>query len=368
MELKNASMAKLSAEDSTEIPYDPNRTGLLLVNLGTPKAPTTEAVREYLLEFLSDPRVIDIPKWARDLLLKYIILPRRSPKSAAAYRSIWMPGGSPLLVHSKRLRENVCALDENLAVYFSMRYGSPSLEKGLAVLTAAGCGRIVVFPLYPQFAESSTGSTIARLRKLAKKMDPKPELLFVPPFYEEPSFIDAFAAVARPVLDSFQPDHVLFSFHGLPERHVKKTDESGAHCLVKKDCCDAIREVNRNCYKAQCYATARALRTTLGLEPDATTVAFQSRLGRTPWIQPFTDVVLDQLGARGVKRLAVMCPAFVADCLETLEEIGIRAKEQFAKHGGELILVPSLNSSTPWARAILGLAERAGLACSPSPP
>lgn len=359
-------MAKPSLEPQP--PGSPDRVGLLLVNLGTPKEPTTEAVREYLAEFLSDPRVIDIPDWQRKLLLKFLILPRRSPRSAEAYRKIWTAGGSPLLVHSKRLVESVRALDENLPVALAMRYGKPTIERGLEVLAEAGCEKIVVFPLYPQFAESSTGSTIAKVTKVARRMKPSPEISFVPAFYDDPGFISAFADTARPALESFAPDHVLFSFHGLPERHVKRTDETGAHCLVKADCCEAIVQANRNCYRAQCFATARALRVALSLPDGKSSVAFQSRLGRTPWIRPYTDVVLDELAASGVKRLAVMCPAFVADCLETLEEIGIRAKEQFARHGGELILVPSLNSSTPWARAVLGLARRAGLACpAPSP-
>lgn len=354
--------------NDTQPAMSDRRTGLLLVNLGTPAAPTTTAVREYLAEFLSDPRVIDIPDWQRKLLLKFIILPRRSPKSAAAYRSIWMPGGSPLLVHSKRLIESVRALDENLSVFLAMRYGKPTIERGLELLAESGCGKVVVMPLYPQFAESSTGSTIAKVEKVAKRMKPRLDISFVPAFYDDPGFISAFATIARPTLAEFRPDHVLFSFHGLPERHVKRTDESGAHCLAKADCCAAIVKANRNCYRAQCFATARALRAELGLSEQQCSVAFQSRLGRTPWIRPFTDVVLDELAAAGVKRLAVMCPSFVADCLETLEEIGIRAKEQFARHGGELTLVPSLNSSTTWARAVLGIAQRAGLACpAPSP-
>jgi protoporphyrin/coproporphyrin ferrochelatase len=340
----------------------PSRDGLLLVNLGTPKAPTKFQVGKYLAEFLSDPRVIDIPAVARKLLLSFVILPFRTPKSAAAYRSIWMRAGSPLLVHSKRLLGAVRALDQDLAAALAMRYGSPSIRRGIDHLIESGCDHIVVMPLYPQFAESSTGSTMAQVEHEIRRMNPKPRISFVPAFYDDPGFIEAFAGVARREFESFRPDHVLFSFHGLPERHVKRTDPTGRHCLATANCCDAIVAANRNCYRAQCFATARALTTALGLDAANTTIAFQSRLGRTPWIQPYTDIVLDELAAKGVKRLAVMCPAFVADCLETLEEIGIRAKEQFARHGGELLLVPSLNSSTVWAGAVLSIARRAGLA------
>ena len=335
--------------------------GLLLVNLGTPDEPTAPAVRRYLRQFLSDPRVLDIHPVGRAALLNMVILPRRPAQSAAAYRKIWDPTrGSPLLFHSQDLAQQVGErLGAGWRVELAMRYGSPSIEAALERLRATGADEIVVLPLYPQYAASSTGSSLEEVYRIAAARWNTPSIAAVPPFYDEESFIAAFAAVGRPVLEREKPDHVLFSFHGLPERHMRKSDESGRHCLASASCCDRVDGVNRNCYRAQCYATARALAAALALDEKGWSVSFQSRLGRTPWIRPYTDVVLDELAARGIKRLAVFCPAFVADCLETLEEIGIRAREQFRAAGGDdLFLVPSLNSSPGWVDAVVDLARR----------
>jgi len=334
--------------------------GLLLVNLGTPDEPTAPAVRRYLRQFLSDPRVLDIHPVGRAALLNLVILPRRPGQSAAAYQKIWDPArGSPLLFHSQDLTRLVGErLGASWRVELAMRYGSPSIESALEQLRAAGADDIVVLPLYPQYASSSTGSTLEEVYRIAGARWNTPAIAAVPPFYRQEAFIAAFAAVGRPVLERERPDHVLFSFHGLPERHMRKSDESGRHCLASDSCCDRVDGVNRNCYRAQCYATARALAAALALDQAGWSVSFQSRLGRTPWIRPYTDLVLDQLAARGVKRLAVYCPAFVADCLETLEEIGIRGREQFRAAGGdELFLIPSLNSSPLWVDAVVDLAR-----------
>jgi protoporphyrin/coproporphyrin ferrochelatase len=335
--------------------------GLLLLNLGTPDEPTAPAVRRYLREFLSDPRVLDINPIGRAALLNLVILPRRPAQSAEAYRKIWDPTrGSPLLFHSQDLTRQVSeALGSSWRVELAMRYGQPSIAGALDRFRQAGIDRLVVFPLFPQYAASSTGSALeAVLGQIAPRWN-VPPVSVVPAFYDDPGFIAAFAAVGAPVLADARPDHILFSFHGLPERHMRKSDESGRHCLTSSSCCDAIDGANRNCYRAQCYATARALAAALSLEPDRWTVTFQSRLGRTPWIQPYTDLVIPELAARGTRRLAVFCPAFVADCLETLEEIGIRAREQFRAAGGEeLTLVPSLNSSPGWVAAVVALSRR----------
>ncbi len=336
--------------------------GLLLVNLGTPDAPTAPAVRRYLREFLSDPRVLDINPVGRALLLYGIILPFRPAKSAAAYQKIWDERGSPLLFHGLDLAAGVRErLGGEWTVAFGMRYGQPTLEAALAELEAAGVDRIVVAPLYPQYASSSTGSTLERVFELASERAAVPTLTVLPDFYDQPTYVDAVAEVARPHLAEFGADHVLFSMHGLPERHVKATDYGGQHCLASAGCCDRIVAANRKCYRAQCYATARLVAARLGLEEGAWTVGFQSRLGRTPWIRPYTDVLIPELvGERDVRRLAVLCPSFSADCLETIEEIGIRAREQFEGCGGEALLqVPCVNAHPVWVDALADLVRHA---------
>jgi ferrochelatase len=334
--------------------------GVLLVQLGTPEAPEPRAVRRYLREFLSDPRVLDVPALPRWLLLRAVILPRRPRTSAAAYRSIWRADGSPLLVHSRALAGALAAeLGPGYAVELGMRYGEPSLAGALGRLRAAGAERVRVLPLYPQYAASSTGSAWARVAELcAGAWDPT-EIELLPPFYDDAGFVAAWGEVAREPLAAFGPDHVLFSFHGLPERQIRRSDPTGSHCLSRSDCCDAPGAALPRCYRAQCTATSRALASALGLGDAGWSQAFQSRLGRTPWIRPYTDLVLPELAARGAKRLAVLCPSFVADCLETLEEIGIRGRAQWRAAGGdELLLVPSLNAHPAWVSALARLLKR----------
>jgi len=335
------------------------RTGLLLINLGTPDEPSPGAVRRYLREFLGDPRVLDIGSIGRALLLNLIILPLRPATSARAYAKIWdAVRGSPLLYHSRDLATAVAEqLGDDWHVELAMRYGRPSLSAALDAFARSEVERIVVLPLFPQYASSSTGTAQARVMELAAERWNVPALDFVPAFYNDRGFVSAFSQVARPVLDEFRPDHLLFSFHGLPVRHIVKSDPGGKVCFQRETCCDDLR--NPSCYRAQSYATARSLAGELGLAADRYTVCFQSRLGRTPWIPPYTDHVIDQLARAGTKRLAVMCPAFVADCLETVEEIGIRAREQFKAAGGEeLVLVPSLNATKPWVDAVVAIAGR----------
>lgn len=332
----------------------PSRTGVLLVNLGTPDAPRAPEVRRYLREFLSDARVLDMNAVARTALLELVILPRRPALSAAAYAKVWTDEGSPLLVFSQALTRAVSdRLGDAYVVQLAMRYGKPSIVAGLAALRDAGCDQLVVCPLYPHYASSSTGSTLEAVYRAAASEWNTPFLAIVPPFYDDPRFIASFTAVAEPVLDELAPDHVLFSYHGLPERQIRRSDTTGAHCFATAQCCDAIGPANRNCYRAQCFATSRALASSLALAPERYSSSFQSRLGRTPWIKPYTDLVLPELAKAGVRRLAVMCPAFVADCLETLEEIGLRARADFLAAGGaELRLVPSLNASLMWVETV----------------
>jgi len=336
-------------------------TGLLLVNLGTPDDTSPAAVRRYLREFLSDPRVLDINPVGRWGLLHLFILPTRPRKSAEAYQKIWGERGSPLLFHGQDLAAAVRArLGDGWAVELGMRYQKPSLASALDKLHAAGADRIVVFPLYPQYSASSTGSSAEEVFRLAARPWVTPTLTFVEPFYDDPGFIDAFAAQGAPVIEAARPDHVLMSFHGLPERHMHKADESGRHCLASDGCCAQIVAANRHCYRAQCFATARALAARLALAEGSWSVSFQSPLGRTPWIRPFTDIVLPELAAAGKKRVVVLSPAFVADCLETLEEIGIRAQHDFKAAGGEsLTLVPSLNASPRWVEAVVAMTRKA---------
>jgi ferrochelatase len=338
-------------------------TGVLLVNLGTPASPRTGDVRRYLREFLSDPRVLDVSAPVRFLLVNAVIAPFRAPRSARAYAQIWSERGSPLLANGLDLRDRLRAR-LGAPVELAMRYGEPSIASGLERLAGTGCERVLLAPLYPQYASSSTGSSLQEGFARASERWRTSCIDALPAFYDDARFLDACAAIGRPVLEALRPEHVLFSYHGLPERHCRKTDPTGAHCLERADCCARIVEANRNCYRAQCFATSRGLCERLGLdagEGEATsTTTFQSRLGRMPWIRPFTDEELVRLARRGVKRLAVFCPSFVADCLETLEEIGLRARADFRAAGGEeLVLVPSLNAHPAWVDGLGAmLAER----------
>jgi protoporphyrin/coproporphyrin ferrochelatase len=343
------------------VPFSASRRrGLLLINLGTPDAPERGAVRRYLSEFLSDPRVIDIPALGRWLLVNLFILPTRPAKSAAAYRKVWTEQGSPLLVHSRALEAAVAqALADEYDVVLGMRYGRPSLEEALDSLARRGVTELTVFPLYPQYAASATGSSVARIFELLEANWNLPAVKFIPPFFDDAGFLDAFAEVARPVLREARPEHLLFSFHGLPERQVRKSDPSGSHCFSAESCCDAVGPQNAFCYRAQCFHTARELARRLEVSAETYSMGFQSRLGRTPWIRPYSDVLIPELARQGVKRLAVMCPAFVADCLETVEEVALRSRELFLSAGGEsLTLVPSLNAHPAWVRAIVQLVRR----------
>jgi ferrochelatase len=317
-------------------------------------------VRRYLREFLGDPRVLDIPALPRRLLLETVILPTRPRASAEAYTKVWTPEGSPLVVHGFALRDALAKrLGEDFVVELAMRYGAPAIAPALARLAAADCGRIVVLPLFPQYSSAATGSALEAVYRAAGALWNTPPLDVVDSFYDEPAFVSALAAVAREVPAEHRADHLLLSYHGLPERQIRKSDTSGAHCFATNDCCEAMGPANRSCYRAQCVATSRALARAIGLRDEDWTISFQSRLGRTPWIRPYTDEILPFLRERGVTRLAVMCPSFVADCLETLEEIGIRGREQWLSLGGEdLVLIPCLNAHPAWVEAVAGWVER----------
>ena len=328
-------------------------TGVLLVQLGTPDAPTPSALRRYLGEFLADPRVIDLPAPLRWLLLHGVILRVRPRRSAAAYQKIWTQSGSPLRLHSEDFRAALAReLGSDYAVALGMRYGEPRVDTALSALTGAGATRLLVWPLFPQYAEASTGSALAHVFQRLRQFASFGRVRALGPCWSDPGFASAWAAVARPILESARPDHVLFSYHGLPERQVRAADPTRRHCLASATCCDAISAGNARCYRAQCFATSRILSVAFSLPADSHSTAFQSRLGRARWIGPSIEEKLLELRRSGVRRLAVVCPAFVADCLETLEEIGIRARTTWRAQGGEeLVLVPSLNAHPRWVTA-----------------
>jgi len=331
-------------------------TGALLVNLGTPDSPEPADVRRYLAEFLSDPKVLTMPAPLRWLLLHGVILRIRPKKSAHAYAQIWQPEGSPLLIHGRALHDAVeKSLGGEIPVELAMRYGRPTVDEALRRLTDQGARRIVVLPLFPQYSEAATGSALEHVRRAATRSGSPIDLVEITSFHSEPGFIAASASAARPVFAEIEPQHVLLSFHGLPESQVRQNPG----CLETPDCCDRPGPSFSVCYRAQCHATSRALMAALELDPAHCTVAFQSRVGLNKWIGPYTDEVLTALRDRGIQRLAVMCPAFVADCLETLEEIDIRLRAQWLAMGGEAFAVaPCVNAEPAWVEAVVRLIRR----------
>ena len=337
-----------------------NRTGVLLINIGTPDEATPEAVGRYLREFLMDGYVLDMPYVKRWLLVNRIIVPRRKHYSAKHYQEIQTAEGSPLMFHTKRfaasLSTELSNRDGEYVVEIGMRYGNPSIRAALSKLKASKVDRVVAVPLYPQYTQSSFGTAVAETEKHARKTGLGNQLSFVQPFYADDGFIKASAQLVAAYLGERELDHMLFSYHGVPVRHIKQIDPSAAHCLGSEDCCAEIGTVNQNCYRAQCFATSRGIARELSLEPDRYTTCFQSQFGRDEWIGPSLENLLRELPGRGSRRVAVCCPSFVADCLETLEEIGIRGSEEFKEAGGEeLTLVPCLNSDPLWIKTAADL-------------
>jgi ferrochelatase len=339
----------------------PRPTGVLLLQLGTPDSTSVSDVRVYLREFLSDPRVIDLPAPARALLLNAVILPFRPRRSAEQYEKIWTDAGSPLTIHTEALAATVQDdLGEGYRVVYGMRYRSPSIGSAVDQLMEMGCDRLVVLPLFPQYASASSGSALEETLKVIGERWNVPHLVTIGSFHDDPGYQRAVAEVTRPHLDDFAPDHVLFSYHGLPEKQVRKSDPSGAWCLTVTGCCDRPVDSNRFCYRAQCFATTTGIAGELGLEPGFFSTTFQSRLAGQKWIEPYTDVELSRLHESGVRRLAVLTPSFTADCLETLEEIGIRLRAQWEGLGGEgFFVVPCINSEPVWVSAVADMVRKA---------
>ncbi len=329
------------------------KIGLLLINLGTPRSPEVPDVRRYLRQLLMDEHVLDMPAWRRFLLVELVIVPRRARRSAASYQKIWTHRGSPLLTHGQDLRDLVeVELGDGVAVELAMRIGEPSIRSALDWLEARGIDRLVLFPLYAQSSSASTGSSLQAVQAELARRGSALDLAVVPAFYAHPAYLEAKRRLAAPVIAEVDPDLVLFSFHGVPERQLKA---SGLGCLENGSCCSA-ETGRRGCYRAQCLLSAEALAEQLGLAGDRYAVSFQSRLGRTPWIAPFTDLVLAEQARRGRRRVVVIS-GFVADCLETLEEIRIRGREIWLQNGGEgFELVPAPNGNAEWAKALVEIA------------
>jgi len=327
--------------------------GVLLVNLGSPDSTDPKDVKRYLGEFLMDERVIDFPYWFRSFLVKGIILNTRPKKSAAAYKKIWWEEGSPLIVPSERLQERVQAKTD-LPVALAMRYGNPSIQQGMQELYDKGVKDVFIVPLYPQFAMATTETILVLAEKLRKEYFPDMKLTDLPAFYNKKEYISALSNSIKEYLSDKEYDHILFSYHGVPERHIRKSDITKSHCKIDGSCCNTQSAAHNYCYRHQCYQTTKNVIAELGLDENDVTTTFQSRLGVDPWLQPYTDrTIIKKAEKDGIKKLAIVTPAFVSDCLETLEEIAMEGKEEFIEAGGdEFYTVPCLNDNEEWVDAL----------------
>jgi len=324
-------------------------TAVLLTNLGSPDSTEVKDLKKYLNEFLMDERVIDVPYLFRLLLVKGIIVPFRSPKSAAKYKTTWTENGSPLIHISKQVK-NLLLQKMQIPVELCMRYGNPSPEAAFEKLCSANpdLKKVILVPLYPHYAMSSYETAVEQVKSIHQSKHYSFSLKVVSPFYNYPKYIQALVNSIKPYLE--KPfDHILFSYHGIPERHVRKTDVTKQHCLAKSGCCDVESPAHKTCYRHQVYATTKLTAGKLGLAKDKFSTSFQSRLGADAWLKPFTVEQLVQFPKQGIKKLVIVCPAFVSDCLETLEEIQMEGKEVFLRNGGEeFTVVPCLNERPEW--------------------
>lgn len=331
--------------------------GVLLVNLGSPESPTAKDVKPYLDEFLMDKYVIDVPFLLRALLVRGIILQTRPKKSAEAYARIWTSEGSPLIVLSKKMHQKVQKLVD-VPVALAMRYGTITIEKGLQELKDKGVTEVMLLALYPQYAMASTTTIWALADELVASKFPEMKLTKVPAFYNKPDYIQALANSMKKHLEGFDYDHLLFSYHGIPKRHIRKTDITKSHCAIDGSCCNTLSPAHEFCYRHQCYETTRQVVKLLGIPEGKYSQTFQSRLAGDKWLTPYTDVEINKMPEQGIKKLAVVTPAFVSDCLETLEEIAMEANHQFKEHGGEEFkAIPCLNDDDEWCGVVASWIE-----------
>ena len=326
--------------------------GVLLVNLGSPDTPEPADVKNYLREFLMDERVIDFPYFIRSLLVKGIILNTRPKKSAKAYKKIWWKEGSPLIVLSKRLKEKL-EKKVDIPVELAMRYGNPSIKYGLDSLSKKGVNEILLVPLYPQFAMATTETILVLAKEIKNKFYPHLKLSSFKSFYDDKNYIRVLSNSIKEFLNNKKWEHLLFSYHGIPKRHIRKSDITKSHCKMNNVCCDTKSKAHNFCYRHQCIKTTQAVAKFLKLKDGTYSTSFQSRLGPDPWLQPYTDKTINNFAKSGVKNMAVVTPAFVSDCLETLEEIGMEAVEDFEENGGEkLHVVPCINDREDWVELL----------------
>lgn len=328
------------------------KKGVLLVNLGSPDSPEPKDVKKYLGEFLMDERVIDLPSWLRTFLVKGIILNTRPKKSAKAYQKIWWEEGSPLIVLSERLQTKVQQIT-SVPVSLGMRYGNPSIEEGLSILHEQGVTEVLLIPLYPQFAMATTETILVLAEEIRKKHFPEMQFTTVPAFYGHADYIRVLSNSIQEYLKEKEWEHILFSYHGVPERHIRKSDITKSHCKIDGQCCKTASPAHQFCYRHQCYETTRQVAEYLELKEGSYSTSFQSRLGFDPWLQPYTDKTVNEFAEKGIKKMAIVTPAFVSDCLETLEEIGMEAKEEFEERGGEEFhVIPCLNDDPEWIKVM----------------
>lgn len=319
------------------------KKGVLLVNLGSPDSPEPEAVKPYLEEFLMDERVIDVPLWARNLLVRGIILNTRPKASAAAYKKIWWEEGSPLIVISERLQKKI-QKQIDIPVALAMRYGSLTIKKGLQELVDKGVEEVFLMPLYPQFAMATTETILVLAEEIRKEFFPQLKFTDLKAFYNREDYITVLSNSIKRHLTDKPFEHLLFSYHGVPKRHIRKRDITKSHCKIDGSCCVTPSPAHEFCYRHQCLEVTRLVAERLDLKPGTYSTSFQSRLGFDPWLEPATDITIERLGKNGIKDLAIVTPAFVSDCLETLEEIAMEGKEIFHEMGGnEFTTVPCLN-------------------------